>query len=121
MGLIQISTALKFVHTAEIIHGDVSPENIVLDRNFEWRLAGFHHHCKTTALEQTEECATFPETAITNKYALASLPNLNFLAPEYVMDRSRATASDIYAVAGLIIAWYVLHSLAIALTAAAAW
>ena len=45
MGLIQMSSALEFVHGAELIHGNLAPESIVLTKNYEWRLAGFHFAC----------------------------------------------------------------------------
>jgi len=92
MGLLQMSAALNFVHNAEIIHGNLCPESIMLDKNGEWRLAGFDFWCHARYTESSG-FGTFEEKAISNNLLRAVLPNLNYLSPEYVLEKSMTTKS----------------------------
>ncbi|KAJ8018870.1 SCY1-like protein 2 [Holothuria leucospilota] len=41
-GLLQLTEALKFLHNnVKMIHGNICPENVILNANGAWKLAGF--------------------------------------------------------------------------------
>ena len=106
MGLLEMSKALEFLEKAELVHCNITPNSIMLNKNGEWRLAGFDFgvHAKY----QTDETAKhdYPETNITSALARACLPDLNYRAPEYVLQGTGDMKSDIYALANVIHACY---------------
>lgn len=91
LGLLQVAQALAFLHDAKLVHGNVTPDAVVLDRNGDWRLVGFGfaHSAAYTTAEQ-------------GLYALeeggvpAAMPALDYLAPEYVFDKASSAASDMF-------------------------
>eukprot|EP00729_Bicosta_minor_P019887 gene19887-29077_t len=105
MGLLSISSALGFAHQAEIIHGNLTPEAIVLNKDGEWRLSGFDWWCHSRYTAEAE-FPSFPESQISSALLRASLPNLNFLAPEYVMQQAKTLKSDIYSLAMVAVCCY---------------
>ncbi|XP_022648489.1 SCY1-like protein 2 [Varroa destructor] len=97
-GLAQVSEALAFLHQAKLVHGNVCPESIVINKKGAWKLAGFEQ-CKTL----TEETArySFDSTSPT-----ATLPNYEYIAPECALQEMCWPASDMYSLGVLV---YAVH------------
>ncbi len=81
----QILDGLAYAHERSIIHGDIKPANIILDRRNNPKLMDFG----LAAAESTKSSNTIGGTP-------------RYMAPEYVQRGERSPACDIYAV-GLIL------------------
>jgi hypothetical protein len=82
--LAQTAAALDFAHAAGIVHRDVKPRNLLLDRNGDVRLSDFGVATAGTA-----------EAALTEIGAVVGTPG--YLAPEVAAGGVATPASDIYA------------------------
>lgn len=94
-GLLQISEGLSFLHGGvKMVHGNLSPENIILNKSGAWKIMGFDFSISSTNPSDQEL-----------KYACKEwdpnlpplcLPNPEYLAPEYILSVSCDSASDMY-------------------------
>lgn len=84
-GLLQISEGLAFLHNdAKLLHRNIAPESIIVNRNGVWKIAGFDF-C-ATPLNANESPLKFPQLNLFNYSDTPSiaLPNPDYIAPEYV-------------------------------------
>ena len=45
-GLLQLAEGLSFLHNdARLFHGNLTPENVIINHKGEWKLGGFHFCC----------------------------------------------------------------------------
>uniref|UniRef100_A0A3B3RVM9 SCY1 like pseudokinase 2 n=1 Tax=Paramormyrops kingsleyae TaxID=1676925 RepID=A0A3B3RVM9_9TELE len=100
-GLLQVSEGLSFLHSGvKMVHGNLTPENIILNKSGAWKIMGFDFSISSTNPSEQEP-----------KYACKEwdpnlpplcLPNPEYLAPEYILSVSCDSASDMYSL-GVII------------------
>lgn len=94
-GLLQVSEGLSFLHSSvKMVHGNLTPENIVVNKTGTWKIVGFDF-CIPSSNPSDQEpkytCKEWDPNA--PPYCL---PNPNYLAPEYILSVSCDTASDMY-------------------------
>ncbi|CAL9682903.1 unnamed protein product [Knipowitschia caucasica] len=94
-GLLQISEGLSFLHSGvKMVHGNLSPENIILNKSGAWKIMGFDFSissCNPSDAEPKYTCKEWEP----NLPPLC-LPNPEYLAPEYILSVSCDSASDMY-------------------------
>ena len=110
-GLLQISEALAFLHTdAKLLHHNICPEVIMVSKKGAWKLAGFDFCIQPiNANDFPLKFTCINITNLTSDYSLLALPNLDFIAPEYLSNSSLQEpvltfASDMFAFGTLICA-----------------
>ena len=108
MGLFQISSAVHFIHrSANLIHLNICPEAVLVAADGSWKLAGFEFsffsNYKPGGATSSE---MFHANEFDSKanFSSATLPNLDYLAPEVVFIRRFDYASDMFSLACLIYA-----------------
>uniref|UniRef100_H3D0A4 Protein kinase domain-containing protein n=1 Tax=Tetraodon nigroviridis TaxID=99883 RepID=H3D0A4_TETNG len=94
-GLLQISEGLSFLHSGvKMVHGNLCPENIILNKSGSWKIMGFDFSISSTNPSDAEPKYTCKEWD-PNLPPLC-LPNPEYLAPEYILSVSCDSASDMY-------------------------
>ncbi|KAM9328182.1 SCY1-like protein 2 isoform 2-T2 [Pholidichthys leucotaenia] len=94
-GLLQISEGLSFLHSGvKMVHGNLCPENIILNKSGSWKIMGFDFSISSTNPSDAEPKYTCKEWE-PNLPPLC-LPNPEYLAPEYILSVSCDSASDMY-------------------------
>ncbi|KAA8580232.1 hypothetical protein FQN60_005767 [Etheostoma spectabile] len=94
-GLLQISEGLSFLHSGvKMVHGNLCPENIILNKSGAWKIMGFDFSISSTNPSDAELKYTCKEWE-PNLPPLC-LPNPEYLAPEYILSVSCDSASDMY-------------------------
>uniref|UniRef100_A0A3B4T8P5 SCY1 like pseudokinase 2 n=1 Tax=Seriola dumerili TaxID=41447 RepID=A0A3B4T8P5_SERDU len=94
-GLLQISEGLSFLHSGvKMVHGNLCPENIILNKSGAWKIMGFDFSISSTNPSDAEPKYTCKEWE-PNLPPLC-LPNPEYLAPEYILSVSCDSASDMY-------------------------
>ncbi|XP_029455593.1 SCY1-like protein 2 [Rhinatrema bivittatum] len=100
-GLLQVSEGLAFLHSSvKMIHANLTPENIILNKNGAWKIMGFDF-CNPTNNPSEQEPKYLCKEWDPNLPALC-LPNPEYLAPEYILSVSCETVSDMYSL-GVVI------------------
>uniref|UniRef100_A0A8C2XQ88 Protein kinase domain-containing protein n=1 Tax=Cyclopterus lumpus TaxID=8103 RepID=A0A8C2XQ88_CYCLU len=77
-----------------MVHGNLSPENIILNKSGSWKIMGFDFSISTINPSDVEPKYTCKEWE-PNLPPLC-LPNPEYLAPEYILSVSCDSASDMY-------------------------
>ncbi|XP_019128714.1 SCY1-like protein 2 isoform X2 [Larimichthys crocea] len=94
-GLLQISEGLSFLHSGvKMVHGNLCPENIILNKSGAWKIMGFDFSISSTNPSDAEPKYTCKEWE--PNLPPLSLPNPEYLAPEYILSVSCDSASDMY-------------------------
>lgn len=94
-GLLQISEGLSFLHSGvKLVHGNLCPENIILNKSGAWKIMGFDFSISSTNPSETEPKYVCKEWD-PNLPPLC-LPNPEYVAPEYILSVSCDSASDMY-------------------------
>ncbi|XP_072033608.1 SCY1-like protein 2 isoform X2 [Amphiura filiformis] len=94
-GLLQVTDALKFLHNdVHLIHGNISPESIILNSNGAWKLTGFDFCIASST--PPDQPASFPMREWNEELPPAAQPRLDYMAPEYILTMSCDTASDMF-------------------------
>uniref|UniRef100_A0A673B3D1 Protein kinase domain-containing protein n=1 Tax=Sphaeramia orbicularis TaxID=375764 RepID=A0A673B3D1_9TELE len=94
-GLLQISEGLSFLHNGvKMVHGNLCPENIILNKSGAWKIMGFDFSISSTNPSDADPKYTCKEWE-PNLPPLC-LPNPEYLAPEYILSVSCDSASDMY-------------------------
>nr|XP_061809405.1 SCY1-like protein 2 isoform X2 [Nerophis lumbriciformis] len=94
-GLLQISEGLSFLHSGvKMVHGNLCPENIILNKSGSWKIMGFDFSISSSNPSDNEPKFSCKEWE-PNQPPLC-LPNPEYLAPEYILSVSCDTASDMY-------------------------
>ncbi|XP_064634954.1 SCY1-like protein 2 [Lineus longissimus] len=93
-GLLQVGEGVAFLHNdAKMMHNNICPESIVIVKNGAWKMAGFDF-CLNNIGSDTNVIFQFKEWDA--DFPHVAQPNLNFLAPEYILTLTCSTASDMY-------------------------
>jgi eukaryotic-like serine/threonine-protein kinase len=85
--LVQLLKALNIAHQNNIVHRDIKPENILVNSNYELKIADFG---LAIALN---------DTALTNKSSIVGTPG--YMSPEQIKGDKISTQSDIFS-AGIV-------------------
>ncbi|KAF7490449.1 SCY1-like protein 2 [Sarcoptes scabiei] len=95
-GLLQVSEGLLFLHKdAKILHRNICPDNIIVNRNGIWKIAGFDF--SIAALDPNVLPLKFPTIKIIPDLSLDIQPNYTYSAPEMFDESSSIEASaDIF-------------------------
>jgi len=99
-GLLQIVEGLAFLHNdVKLVEGNITPSNIILTKDGHWKLAGFNF---STPSEHAMQNTVNWES----RMPLVAKPELNYIAPEYILCQAREFASDMYSFGCLVNAVY---------------
>ncbi|XP_044757713.1 SCY1-like protein 2 [Coccinella septempunctata] len=105
-GLMQLAEGLAFLHNdVKLLHGNICPESIVINKSGVWKIFGFDfciHNASPPNLP-----ASFPFEDYNMTLPPICRPNLDYLAPERIIDQKHGTLSDIFSLGMLC---YALHS-----------
>ncbi|KAF4022570.1 hypothetical protein G4228_014706 [Cervus hanglu yarkandensis] len=94
-GLLQVSEGLSFLHSSvKMVHGNITPENIILNKSGAWKIMGFDFCVSST--NPSEQEPKFPCKEWDPNLPSLCLPNPEYLAPEYILSVTCETASDMY-------------------------
>ncbi|KAG7320235.1 hypothetical protein KOW79_016088 [Hemibagrus wyckioides] len=100
-GLLQISEGLSFLHGGvKMVHGNLCPENIILNKSGAWKIMGFDFSISSSNPSDAEPKYVCKEWD-PNLPPLC-LPNPEYVAPEYILSVSCDSASDMYSL-GVVI------------------
>ena len=83
-GLLKISEGLTFLHNdVKLLHRNISPESIIVNRNGVWKIAGFYFCAQT--INPNESPLKFPLLNALNYADIPAIcqPNPDYIAPEY--------------------------------------
>ncbi|XP_060101221.1 SCY1-like protein 2 isoform X1 [Heteronotia binoei] len=99
-GLLQVSEGLSFLHSSvKMVHGNLTPENLILNKSGAWKIMGFDFCIQSTNPSEQEPKFSCKEWD-PNLPSLC-LPNPQYLAPEYILSVSCETASDMYSLGAI--------------------
>nr|XP_039251440.1 SCY1-like protein 2 isoform X1 [Styela clava]XP_039251442.1 SCY1-like protein 2 isoform X1 [Styela clava] len=103
-GILQISEGLSFLHSsAKMLHGNLCPESIIINKQGVWKLAGFDfclHNVNQTG-EAKFTCRDWDTTL-----ASAAQPNCKYLAPEIILEKRCDFCSDLFSLGALLYSIY---------------
>ncbi|KAJ1934314.1 Protein kinase domain-containing protein ppk32, partial [Linderina pennispora] len=103
-GLLQVTKGLEFLHQdAKIVHGNLVPASILINAKGDWKLGGFGFAKHVNYTSQQEERVQFE-----HDYQMPShtQQDLDYLAPEFVLEGKRMFANDLFSLACLATAVY---------------
>ncbi|XP_017474626.1 PREDICTED: SCY1-like protein 2 [Rhagoletis zephyria] len=105
-GLFSIAEGLVFLHKdAKILHRNISPENIIINRNGLWKISGFDFSVTTTT--PNEQPYKYPALKVLPDTSLDAQPNFSYVALENLRDNSLVDASsDIFSLGILTLTLY---------------
>lgn len=112
-GLLSISEGLTFIHNdAKILHRNLCPEAIIISKRGSWKLFGFEF--SAPPINPNDFPLKFPMINVTNQsndFPMIALPNLDYLAPEYVTlssdpEGAVTLASDMYSLGSMTYTLY---------------
>ncbi|XP_034259272.1 SCY1-like protein 2 isoform X1 [Pantherophis guttatus] len=102
-GLLQVSEGLSFLHSSvKMVHGNLTPENIILNKSGAWKIMGFDFCIQS--INPSEQELKFSSKEWDPNLPSLCLPNPQYLAPEYILSVSCETASDMYSLGAIIYA-----------------
>ncbi|XP_043260358.1 SCY1-like protein 2 [Colletes gigas] len=105
-GLWQLGEGFAFLHgDVKLIHRNLCPESIVVNSHGAWKIFGFDFCALNQSMEGNQPVWSYVEYDMSNSSAVH--PNLNYQAPECILQNSISTASDIFSFGMLV---YVLYS-----------
>lgn len=83
-----IVSGLELVHAKNIIHNDIKPENIIIDKNLTPKLVDFGVACKT------EKCLIYQGLKVECCQGFSGSPH--YVSPEMITKQIRFLASDVW-------------------------
>ncbi|XP_061495481.1 SCY1-like protein 2 [Rhineura floridana] len=102
-GLLQVSEGLSFLHSSvKMVHGNLTPENIILNKSGAWKIMGFDFCIQS--LNPSEQEPKFSCKEWVPNLPSLCLPNPEYLAPEYILSVSCETSSDMYSLGAIMYA-----------------
>ncbi|KAF7248465.1 SCY1-like protein 2, partial [Varanus komodoensis] len=102
-GLLQVSEGLSFLHSSvKMVHGNLTPENIILNKTGAWKIMGFDFCIQS--INPSEQEPKFSCKEWDPNLPSLCLPNPEYLAPEYILSVSCETASDMYSLGAIMYA-----------------
>ncbi|XP_078273256.1 SCY1-like protein 2 isoform X2 [Rhinoraja longicauda] len=100
-GLLQVCEGLSFLHSSvKMIHGNLTPENLILNKNGAWKIMGFDF-CIYSSNSSEQELKFTCKEWDPNLHPLC-LANPAYVAPEYILSVSCDLSSDMYSLGGIM-------------------
>ncbi|XP_073693914.1 SCY1-like protein 2 [Garra rufa] len=100
-GLLQVSEGLSFLHSGvKMVHGNLCPENIILNKSGAWKIMGFDFSISSSNPSDAEPKYVCKEWD--PNLSPLCLPNPEYVAPEYILSVSCDASSDMYSLGVLI-------------------
>ncbi|XP_021338936.1 SCY1-like protein 2 [Mizuhopecten yessoensis] len=100
-GLLQVAEGISFLHhDVKLLHSNLCPENIIINRDGVWKLFGFE--CCIPNTNSQDQCPLFAFREWDSEIPPIAQPNLNYLAPEYALTMNCSLASDMFSIGVLI-------------------
>ncbi|XP_069132809.1 SCY1-like protein 2 isoform X2 [Argopecten irradians] len=100
-GLLQLSEGISFLHNdVKLLHSNLCPENIIINRDGSWKLFGFE--CCIPNSNTQDQCPLFSFREWDSEMPPVAQPNLDYLAPEYALTMNCSLASDMFSIGVLI-------------------
>lgn len=103
-GLLQVSRGLEFLHSARMVHGNLTPDSILINAKGDWKLGGFAF---LTPLTRADGTPTPWQLDYDPSLPHQLSRDFNYLAPEYALDEKLEPANDMYALGCVV---YAIHS-----------
>lgn len=104
-GLLQLFDGLQFLHNdAKILHRNLCPETIMINKNRCWKLFGFDF-CVTNQ-PQSDGTPFWPCKEYNGGVHPLAQPALEYCAPEVILNNANNTDSDLFALGVLIFTIY---------------
>lgn len=101
-GLVTVSRALEFLHQANMVHSNVTPDAILINVKGDWKLGGFGF---LTPLQQPDGSPTpWPVPEYDPSLPSALSRDWDYLAPEYALDEQLLPANDMYSLGCIVYA-----------------
>jgi SCY1-like protein 2 len=108
-GLLQLAKGLEFLHTsAQLVHGNLTPDAIVVNAKGDWKISGFSFAGKPDESD-TATAAPIPLSEVLNhdsRLPLSVQLNLDYASPDFVMDNNVSPAADLFSLGLLMVALY---------------
>ncbi|XP_066275776.1 SCY1-like protein 2 [Branchiostoma lanceolatum] len=102
-GLLQVTEGLAFLHNdVKMVHGNLTPEVIILNKNGAWKVAGFEFCIPSS--NPPDQAAFFPAKDYDENLTPQAQQTLNYHAPEYVLQCSCDTPGDLFSLGMLFYA-----------------
>jgi SCY1-like protein 2 len=109
-GLLQISKALEFLHeNAGLVHGNLTPEAILVNGKSDWKLAGLSlcsppdNSSKATSFQPISLSEVLnPDPRLPRFVQI----NLDYTSPDFVLDNNLTSSADMFSLGLLCIALY---------------
>ncbi|KAL5274330.1 SCYL2 family protein [Megaselia abdita] len=100
-GILQVIEALKFLHSdAKIVHRNLTPESIIINKQRSWKLFGFDFclagQCKTDGTYH------WVHTEYSSSAHVFTQPSLDYMAPEVALNSSVTPENDLFSLGVLI-------------------
>ncbi|KAL9955264.1 hypothetical protein ACROYT_G036562 [Oculina patagonica] len=103
-GLYQLVEGLTFLHNdAKILQASLAPENIVITKNGQWKIAGLFFSATPVVIDGQ---STYNAGQWEPRLWPWAQPDLNYAAPEYILSRSCDLSSDMFSLGVLIYSIY---------------
>ena len=106
-GMLQIGKGLEFLHSvAGLVHGNLSPDAIVLNAQSDWKITGLGFSGKA---EGTNVATSAPSIALSEVLNIdPRLPttvqlDLDYCSPDFVLDHNVTTSADMFSLGLLLI------------------
>ena len=103
-GLLQVARGLEFLHTAKMVHQNLSPESVMINAKGDWKLAGFSF---LTPLEVGGERVKWEFPDYDPSLPPAMSRNFDYMAPEYALDEKLGPENDMYSLGCVV---YAVHN-----------
>ncbi|KAI8512793.1 SCY1-like protein 2, partial [Branchiostoma belcheri] len=102
-GLLQVTEGLAFLHNdVKMVHGNLTPEVIILNKNGAWKVAGFEFCIPSS--NPPDQAAFFPAKEWDEHMTPLAQQTLNYHAPEYVLQCACDTPGDLFSLGMLFYA-----------------
>lgn len=106
-GLLQVSEGLRFMHEdAKMVHMNLNLNTVFVDSFGDWKLGGCGYACEVTG----DESRDFFIPQFDPRYPRFVQINLDYSAPELVLDKNLDFSADVFSLACLAITLYNFKS-----------
>ncbi|KXS20070.1 hypothetical protein M427DRAFT_401402 [Gonapodya prolifera JEL478] len=105
-GLLTIAKGLEFLQKAKIVHGNLTPHAIFLTAKGEWKIAGFNYSSQLSSDVSSGKPSEWHAESRLDSNEVIDKPNLDFVAPEVLLDEQCGYSSDMFSFGCLIYALY---------------